>query len=218
MKGKKKMKNRLRIAIFEISRIHWGGGQKELANTAAYLSKKHEVTIFTQRNPDKNLDFGKCKVKLISPHNRYLAPFAFLFHKIKRPDKFDLIMTGGFPSNLVVLRNKHLPSIHISHSPPRFFYDLRTYFLKNGSFKDKIMIIVKNLLFKKLEYIAAQKNDKILGISEEIKKRVKKYYGRDDAIVLPSPHGISLISLATSINCSSFCKLKMPLSSRNLII
>lgn len=171
---------KLRIAIFEPSRIFPGGGQKVLANVASYLSTKHEVTLFTQRPPEKNLDFNKAKIKLIAPHNRLLAPLAFLWNKISKKE-YDLIIAGGFPATLTTIRNS-IPSIHVCNSPPRVFYDLKTHMLQNANLKEKIFIYVKNIFFKKLDYFAAQKDTKILSISEEVQRRVKKYYRRNSYV------------------------------------
>jgi len=188
--GKKKFirinhEKRLKIAFFEASRMVWGGGQKEAANTAAYLSKKHDVTVFTQKTPDKKLDFYKCKIKLIKPSHQYLQPIAFLFKKLKKSENFDLKIIGCFPATLSNLRNTDLPSIHITHSPPRDFYKLKKHLLKNASLSKKLKIHIKNIFLKKLDYLAAQKYTKILGISKEIKKRIKRDYHRESEIFYP---------------------------------
>ena len=173
---------KLKIAIFEPSRVFWGGGQKEMANTAAYLSSKHDVTVFTQRVPDKKLDFGKCKFRYIKPHQRYLAPFAFMRYKLKKQEGFDVIVYGCFPGTLAALKNSDYPSVHISHAPPRFFYDLKEHMLKNSDLLGKLKVHVKNIFFKRFEQKAIKKITKILGISKEIQKRVRKYYGRSSGI------------------------------------
>src|SRR3989344_6414684 len=112
---------RLKIALFEPSRIPWGGGQIEMANTAAYLSEKHDVTVFTQRNPDKKLDFKNCKIKIIKPYNQYLQPITFLLQNFRKRNNFDLIIVGCFPATLSNLLGRQQPTIHITHSPPRVF-------------------------------------------------------------------------------------------------
>ena len=174
------MPKRLRIAIFEPSRRVPGGGQIEMANTARYLSTKHDVTIFTQVPPESTLDFGSCKFKYIWPHNQYLAPWAFKYKKINKAD-FDLIIAGGFPGNLAALNNPDIPSLHICHAPPRWFYDLKEHFMQNSGLKGKAFVIFKNIMFKNIDRRAAKHNKIILGISKEIKRRIEKYYGRDDA-------------------------------------
>jgi len=179
------MLKRLKIAFFEPSRIVWGGGQKESANTAAYLSEKHDVTFFTQKPPDEKLDFNKCKIEFIKPHNRFLASVAFFMKKLRKKEKFDAMVIGSFPAPFVAFRNTSLPSVYISHSPPRYFYKLKKYMLKNATLKGKIMIHVKNIFFKRLDYLAAQKHTKLLGISKEITRRIKRDYNRESDAFYP---------------------------------
>ena len=169
------MKNKkLKIAIFDPARLVPGGGQKVIPKIAEHLSKKHDITLFMQSPPVYS--FGDAKLKIIKPTNRFLAPLAFLKVNLKKSD-FD-IMILGCSANLVVLRNSHIPSIHISHTPPRFFYDLKEKMIKNASFRGKIMIYLKKIFLKRLDYLAARKCTKILAISKEVQKRIRKYYGR----------------------------------------
>jgi len=179
------MTKRLKIAFFEPSRIIWGGGQKESANTAAYLSEKHAVTVFTQKIPDEKLDFKNCKIKLIRPHNKYLAPLAFLFENLKKRKGFDIKIIGCFPATLANFRGIKTPSVHITHSPPRDFYNLRKHRLKNASLFGKLKLYVKSTLFKRLDYLAAQKHTKLLGISKEITRRIKRDYNRESDAFYP---------------------------------
>jgi glycosyltransferase involved in cell wall biosynthesis len=176
-----KMNRKLKIAIFEPSRMFPPGG-KNMDGISKYLSKKHDVTVFTQRLIEGGADFNTSKIKFIKPRNRFLAPFAFLKRNINEQD-FDLIILGCFPATLTALRNIYKkPSIYISHAPPRFFYDLKEHNLKNSSFKGKVVIHLKNFLFKKLDYLSVQKVTKILGVSKEVQRRIKIYYNRDSII------------------------------------
>ena len=172
------MDKKLRIAIFEPARISaTGGGQKIAAKVAKHLSKKYYVEVFTQKLPHKSLDFGQAKITLIKPANRFLAVFAFF---MKRARGFDLVFTGEFPSSLAAFRNS--PSINICASPTRALYDLRKYLWKNSGMKGKLKIFVKNILFYIPDQLAARKTTKFLAISNNIQKRVLKYYARDSDI------------------------------------
>ncbi|MEK6914062.1 MAG: glycosyltransferase family 4 protein [Nanoarchaeota archaeon] len=178
------MNKKLRIAIFEPSRLFPPGG-KNMDGIAKHLSKKHDVTVFTQKLIEGGAVFNTSKIKFIKPKSRFLAPFAFLKKNIDEKD-FDLVILGCFPATLSALKNfNNIPSIYISHAPPRFFYDLKEHNLKNANFQGKIIIHLKNILFKKLDYLAIQKITKILGVSSEVQRRIKLYYNRD-SIVYPA--------------------------------
>lgn len=154
-----------------------GGGMRSIEKIASYLSGKHEVDIFTQRQPPKHLNYNKSKIRIIGPRSFFLAPFVFLFNKV---DNYDMIILGGFPANLgSIINSKRIPCITMCHSPTRVFYDLRNYTLKHSDYKGKIKAWIKLLLLKHLDYLAAQKTTKIITNSLNTGRRVKKYYHRD---------------------------------------
>ena len=174
------MEQKLKIAIFEPSRKFIGGGQKVVAKIAEHLSKENYVELFTQRNPQKDLEFGETKITLIKPRSSFLAPIAFLLKKV---NGFDVIILGGFPANLGSIRNKNC--VTICYSPTRVFYDLRNHLIKNSNLIGKLKVVIKNIFLKKIDFLASQKTRKIFVISKTSQKRVKKYYKRDSVIIYP---------------------------------
>ena len=163
------MRKKLKIAIFEPSRRFIGGGQKVIAKMAEYFSKDNYVEIFTQKYPKKDLNFGAAKITLIKPNSSFFAPLAFLLKKVKG---YDILILGGFPANLGSIRNKNC--VTICYSPTRVFYDLKRYLFKHSNLFGKLKIIIKNILLKKIDFIASQKTKKIFAISKTSQKRVKK--------------------------------------------
>ncbi|MEK6884040.1 MAG: glycosyltransferase, partial [Nanoarchaeota archaeon] len=165
-----KKSKKLKIAIFEPSRYLPGGGPKNMANIASYLSEKHDITVFTQNVLQEGINFKDCNIKYLYPKNKNLQPFAFRNAKLN--DDFDLVIYGAFPALLAYENNKNIPSINISHAPPRAFYDADFFKYKLG-----ILGVIKNLIkiyfFKDIEREMGKRVDKILVVSEEIKKRVK---------------------------------------------
>jgi glycosyltransferase involved in cell wall biosynthesis len=170
---------KLKIALFAPYRVVPEGGPKATAIDASYLAEKHEVTVFTQKLHPK-IEFKNCKIELIRPHHPFSSSIAFLMKKIK---DFDLIVVEPFPANLAGLRNSKTPCIQICHSPVREFYDLKKHLLKNSNLKEKVKIYLKNLFFKKLDLLSAKKVTRILAVSKEVQKRIKKYYHRDSEIL-----------------------------------
>ncbi|MBU0894641.1 MAG: glycosyltransferase family 4 protein [Nanoarchaeota archaeon] len=166
----------MKIAIFIPYIGGLGGHQRVIVKLATYLeSKKHKVELFTQRHNKENSipGFKNLKINILKPSQKIFAPFVFLFKKIKN---FDVVVVGAFPATLSTIRNK--PSFYICYTPKRDFYDLKKFALKNSSFFGKLKIFLKNLFFKKIDFIAAQKATVISPISKTIQKRTQKYYKR----------------------------------------
>ena len=179
-------KKKLRIAIFEPSRSFPPGG-KNMDSIASHLSENHDITVFTQKLIKGGATFKNSKINFIKPKNRFLAPLAFLKKNIDEED-FDLIILGCFPATLTTINNcKNTPTIYISHAPPRFFYDLKEHELENSNLLGKMKVHIKNVLLKKLDYMAVQKITKILCVSKEIQGRINKFYHKDSEIF---PSGI----------------------------
>jgi hypothetical protein len=142
------MKKRLRIAVFEPTRL-FGPGGRNMDTVATHLAEKHDVTVFTQKLVKDGATFKNCKIRFLNPRSSILAPLAFFKKNINEKD-FDLIILGCYPATFTMMKNvRKTPTIHISHAPPRFFYDLKEHELKNSNFLGKIKVHVKNLLFKK---------------------------------------------------------------------
>lgn len=166
----------MNIAIFEPSIGGIGGAQKVIARYSNYLqSKGHKVELFTQRYAPETAyeGFEKLKINIVKPTVKIFSPFTF-FKKFKG---FDIHITNGFPSNFISIRNKY--TIWICYSPTRYFYDLKKITFEQASICGKILLSLKNLLFKKIDLSSAKKMDIILPISENVQKRVKKYYKKD---------------------------------------
>lgn len=164
----------MKIAIFEPYIEGIGGAQKVVFKIGTYLqSKGHEVVIFTQRyNADTAYkEFLDLKIKLIKPSGKNFSAFAFL----KKYSGFDVYITNDFPSHFISLRNS--PCFWICYSPKRYFYDLKEFYFREANFKGKIVLMIKNLLFKRIDKISARRSRLIMPISKTIEGRVMKYYG-----------------------------------------
>ena len=174
------MDKKLKIAILEPRLEGIGGSRKAIGEIANYLeSKGHHIEFFTQ-NYDKKTAYdyfmGK-KINLLKPKSKVFLPFIFLMKKIK---EFDLLILNTSPANLASIRNK--PTITICYSPSREIFDLRGYLFKNSNFKNKIKIILKNIILKPLELISSKKTTKMFSISENVRNRVRKYYRMETEI------------------------------------
>ncbi len=166
----------LKIAIFVPYIEGLGGHLRVIARLASYLkSKGHYIEIFTQRyNKDDTLgDFKNLKINILKPQSKSFAPFVFLLKKVK---KFDVVVVGAFPATLGTIRNK--PTFYICYTPKRDFYNFKQFALQNSSTLGKFNILLKNLMFKRIDFIAAQKATVLSPVSETVRRRSEKFYKR----------------------------------------
>lgn len=122
------------------------------------------------------------KEKLISPM-RLIAPFLFKSLDLSNYDVVIVSATGAYSPNLI---NKKR-AIHICyyHTPPRYLYGFATAreWKKNVIFK--ILGETANHFLRIIDYKSSQNVDFAIANSENIKKRIQKFYRMDSVVVYP---------------------------------
>lgn len=150
--------------------------------------KKYKIrTSFLQ-----NIPF---KAKLISPM-RLAAPLAFMNMDLSRYDRIIVSQTGAyFPS--LVPKSKDQRLICYTHTPPRYLYGYMTARdWKSNTFKRVIGNIMNHFL-RMVDFYASKNVDVFIANSEEVAKRIKKFYRREATVIYP-PVSISDQRSATS--------------------
>lgn len=135
-------------------------------------AKKFKIrTSFLQKIPFLNLRHE---------YIPYLMPIAFENFDFKN---YDLIISVTSEGAKGIISPPNAHHVCICLTPTRYLWSgYKTYF-KNPVLKIISKPIVAYL--KKWDFQAAQKPDKIIAISENVKNRVKKYYKRDSVVIHP---------------------------------
>lgn len=122
------------------------------------------------------------KHKLISPL-RLLSPFLFQSFDFSSYDVVIVSATGAyFPNNL---KKKSAKQICYCHTPPRYLYGYAT---AREWGRNKVLRVVGALINHLLRIVDANvsKNvDLYIANSEEVKKRIEKFYRREAVVVYP---------------------------------
>jgi glycosyltransferase involved in cell wall biosynthesis len=132
-------------------------------------------TSFMQRVP-----FSRTKHQMML----FLYPFAFESFDLSQYDVV-LSLTSGFAHGVRTTR----PTRHLCYclNPPRFLWDFDSYVkleAVGGAARLGLGLTVPWL--RRWDYAAAQRVDQYIGISELVRERIKRSYGREAAIVYPS--------------------------------
>jgi len=163
----------MKIAVLEPYIRGIGGAQKVIGEYCSYLLKQgHQVEVFTQfyDSMSSYSNFKNIKINILKPTSKLLSPLAF-YKKFKG---FDFLIANDWPSHFASLKNDNV--VWICYNPKRDFYDLKDFYLEKASFKEKIILRLKQLLFKRCDKVAAKKCFKLMPISKTIQKKVTKYY------------------------------------------
>jgi len=168
----------------------WGGAEQVLLCLHEMFP---DAPLYTSLYDEKNASWAKVFPKI---HTSFLQkiPFAksnhelfgwlmpFIFESFNF-DQYDLVIsvTSEAAKGIIIKpRTKH---ICYMLTPTRYLWSHYDLYFKNNllSFISKPFI---NYL-KRWDKIAAQRPDKIIAISTEVKNRIKRYYKRDSEVIFP---------------------------------
>lgn len=120
--------------------------------------------------------------KLYSPL-RFLAPWVWEGFDFSR---FDVVISSAsWYITKGILTSPETLHICYCHTPPRFLYGYPTAIEWQRYWPVRIYASVVNKFLRKYDFIAAQRADKFIVNSENVKLRVKKFYNRDSKVVFP---------------------------------
>ncbi|MFA4817634.1 MAG: glycosyltransferase [Parcubacteria group bacterium] len=185
----------LKVAIVHDFLVQYGGAERVLE---VLCEMYPEAPIYTLLY-DKEKMRGKFQEQEI--HTSFLQKFPrFLRQRYKyllplmptAPEVWDLrdfdlvISSSGVWSKGIVTR---LNTIHISylHSPMRFVWDANSEYLrgqKKGIFTNFFSRILLNYI-RVWDKVAADRPDYIVANSRYTQERIRKYYGRESAVIYP---------------------------------
>ncbi len=121
--------------------------------------------------------------KLISPI-RLLTPWIFENWNF---EGFDIVLvsaTGAYSPNLIVRKPDTL-HICYCHTPPRFLYGYPTARNWQNSVLGKIAGNLVNHRMREIDFISAQRPDFFIANSNEVKRRIEKFYRREATVIYP---------------------------------
>ena len=164
----------MKIAIFHDYFDKKGGGERLIINLARYL-KADVYTGFI----DKEKTFDTKGIKVISLGIK--GPQ--LYRNIKIAKKFENLKLDGYDAYIfsgvwcISAAKGHHPNVLYLHTPMRILYDLKQNFLEDANPVKRLALnkFIKYWTPKDRAYMSLV--DVIAANSENVKRRVKKYYG-----------------------------------------
>lgn len=183
LKGKK-------VAIVYDRVNKWGGAERVLLSLHKIFP---EAQLFTSVYDPKKASWAKVFPK-INTSFLQKVPFAKNFHEgigwlmplafeSFNFENFDLVISVTSESAKGIITVPHTKHICYMLSPTRYLWSHYQLYFKNPILKFLSKPVVSYLRY--WDKVAAQRPDKIISISTEVKNRIKKYYDRDSEIIFP---------------------------------
>ncbi|GAB6040559.1 glycosyltransferase [Endothiovibrio diazotrophicus] len=121
-------------------------------------------------------------------HHPGLRSFA-LAHAYRRRtqflDNYDTAIYSGVVTPLAVENHPRGRNLHYCHTPPRFIYDQRDYFMAQTPAWQRPVLHALIAYLRPRYEAAIAKMDRIIVNSENIRQRVEHYLGRNSTVVYP---------------------------------
>lgn len=186
----------MRIALVHDYIKEYGGAERVLETLHDMFP---EAPVFTlvycpeflgpHKNRFKNWDIKTSpfndmpfKEKFISMY-RLFTPWMFKIFNFSGYDVILVSATGAYSPN--VINKKDAKQICYCHTPPRYLYGYATAreWKKNlwiRSIAEKL-----NVWLRKVDQLSSKNVDQYIANSEEVRSRIKKFYGKDAIVVYP---------------------------------
>ncbi len=174
----------MKIALLFDRLVELGGAER----AAMILAKELNADVFTTYI---NWDLVDKEFKKIRAHEIGLnlknsklltySEIALRFWNLELPKKFDVYLFYRVFS--ISSSMKHHPNIWLCNTPPRAVYDLHDLINKRLNLFQKPIFNVWCLFYKIFDQKFVSYVDKILSISENVSKRIEKYYNRKAPVV-----------------------------------
>lgn len=128
------------------------------------------------------LQYLPFKSKLISPA-RLLIPFIFSHLNFSKYDVVIVSATGAYTPN--VIQKGKARHIVYCHTPPRYLYGYMT--ARNWKNNPVLRVLgrVANHFLRIIDYNSSQEPDFFIANSQEVARRIKKFYRRDSIVINP---------------------------------
>lgn len=173
----------MRVAIFHDYFGAIGGGERVVLALAKTLNAD---VITTDTDAAAKLDNGVRVMSLGSTVK--LPPFKQIsatrkFASADFSDDYDFfIFTGNWSHHAA---RRHHPNLWYCYTPVRAFYDLYGTFLSRQGFIPRQAFRGWVALHRRLDQRSVSRVDNIVTISENVRQRIRTYYGRDAEVIYP---------------------------------
>lgn len=192
---KNRVRRELRVALVHDVFIEHGGAERVVLELLAlYPGADVFVPLVTPAAKELLIAWGARRVfssafnavPFIHSASILLKPFLFWYWESLDLGEYDLVISSShsFSAKAVITGPETLHLSYI-HTPPRYLY---AEFNETRVLKHPVMRVVLAPLLAWLrhqDFLAAQRPDILVANSQEVQRRISKYYRRDSVVVYP---------------------------------
>lgn len=184
----------MRLALVHDYLSEYGGAERVLETLSEIFPKAPIYTAFMIKGSSawekfkgkKIIEWDKSwlikKGKLYSPL-RFLAPWIWESFDFSG---FDIVISSAsWYITKGVITHPGTSHFCYCHTPPRYLYGFKTAVEWQRYFLVRVYANLVNSFLRKYDYLSAQRVDYFIANSENVKKRIKKFYNRQAQVIYP---------------------------------
>ena len=178
-----------KIAFVHDYLINYGGAEKVLE---ALLELYPIGPVYTSMYDPAKLSDTITGRKIICPQTAlfkkfpkyltFLMPMVFEDFDLR---EYDIVVSDSSAWSKGVLTKPEQLHISYIHTPPRFLYKYSVESAKRSAWYFKPFVTLLDSLLRVWDQGAAQRPNYLIANSEEVRSRIKKFYGRDAQVIYP---------------------------------
>jgi len=182
----------LKIAIIHDQLTQYGGAERTLEQlldifpTADIFTGYYKPHNISQKILEQKIFSGLGKkpvwVQKLFNYASFLMPLVFESFDLR---EYNIVISEGTAWPKGVITNPRQLHVTYIYTPPRFLYGYATEGQKRDAWYYKPFLKVVDHFLRLWDFSAAQRPDFILSISQEVARRVKKFYRRDSVVIYP---------------------------------
>lgn len=195
----------MKVALVHDYISEFGGAERVLEALCEMFPKAPIYTAFVVKDSTawkrfKNRKIIEWKHSWLIKYRNLYSPLRFLAPWIWESfdfDNFDLVISSAsWYITKGIITHPETKHICYCHTPPRYLYGYKTAIEWQRYWPIRIYAHFVNNFLRRYDYLAAQRVDQFIANSENVKHRIKKFYGRDSIVIYP-PVEFSKIKEAT---------------------
>jgi len=178
-----------KVALVHEYLTQHGGAEKTFEAIAELFP---DAPIYTGVYDPKNFSDLVNKRKIYYPKNfifksltKYVTPLMPLVFEGFDLREYDIILSDGHCWAKGVLTKPGQLHVSYIHTPPRFLYKYSVESTKRNKWYFKPAVSVIDMFLRAWDFAAAQRPNFLLANSDEVRKRIKKFYNRDSQVMYP---------------------------------
>ena len=205
----------LKIALVHDWLLNIGGAEKTLRTLHEIFPSAPVYTLFYNKKfTDKFMSDADIKPSFLQKTyqrirtHKLLTPLLPIAIESIDLSEYNLVISSSVSFSKGLILKPKTRHICYCYSPMRQVWDWHAEYKNESHLAPGIVISLFQHFFRIWDRLASTRVDEFIAISENVRRRIKKYYRRDSVVIYPPVNQLPVVSGQWSVKPTENCKLK----------